>query len=530
MRHLDRVLTSWSSVLALVFAVGCGDDPSGAGGAGGALPSGGGESGGAPHVERVRIFHTSDEEGWIAPDELSEPGTVHGGAAAVLGHMRGEDAFDAELDLLVSSGDNWTGPAVSTWFEGEPSVEVFDAMGYRATAVGNHELDFGLEVLAERVAQASYPHLAANLRLVGSDERPSGLTASRRVVAGGVDVALIGLVGAHMSETATPWSMSTLVVDDPRATLEIEAAAARASGAEIVVALYHGCNWADLLDGMEAEVDLVLGGHCHGARDRVVAGVPFVESGSHFAGYSRVDLELDRATGEVRVAELVYREVSREVGAEPAHPSDEVVEALVEEWVTLVDAALGELVGHSVTGLQHPSWPLANWVTDAWLAAYPEADAAVLNFGALRQALPSGAFDVGDVLGVLPFDNRIVIAELSGAELSAFVAERVAGCPAQGSCYPAVAGMRFDRASDPLVIEIAGASIDPAASYTVLTTDYLFYGGGGAALTELDPDAVHTQVLYRDPPLAWTKALGLDASDPLETHVDPTARDTLSVR
>lgn len=333
-----------------------------------------------------------------------------------------------------------------------------------------------------------------------------------------------------MSETATPWSMRTLVVDDPRATLEAEANAARASGAQIVIALYRGCDSADLLDGVTAEVDLVLGGHCHGARSGVVAGVPFVESGAHLAGYSRVDLELDRATGEVRVAEVVYREVSREVGAELAHPSDPGVEALVEAWVTLVDAELGELVGHSVTGLEHRSWPLANWVTDAWLAAYPEADVAVLNFGALRQALPSGAFDVGDVLGVLPCDNRIVIAELSGAELGAFVAERVASCPPQGSCYPAVAGMRFDRSSDPLVIEIAGTAIDPAASYTVLTTDYLFYGGGGAALTEFDPDAVHTQVLYRDPPLAWTKALGLDASDPLEAHVDMTARDTSSER
>lgn len=169
MRRLDRVLTSWSSVLALALAVGCGDDPTGSGGAGGSTPSGGGGSGGASLVERVRVFHTSDEEGWIIPDDVSEPGKLIGGAAAVLGHMRGEDAFDAELDLLVSSGDNWTGPAISTWFEGEPAVEVFDAMGYRATAIGNHELDFGLEVLAERVAQASYPHLAANLRLVGSD-------------------------------------------------------------------------------------------------------------------------------------------------------------------------------------------------------------------------------------------------------------------------------------------------------------------------------------------------------------------------
>ena len=54
--------------------------------------------------------------------------------------------------LVLSGGDMWTGPAISTWFQGQSMVEVMNAMDYDAAAVGNHEFDFGLEALRKRVS------------------------------------------------------------------------------------------------------------------------------------------------------------------------------------------------------------------------------------------------------------------------------------------------------------------------------------------------------------------------------------------
>ena len=55
--------------------------------------------------------------------------------------------------LVLSGGDMWTGPAISTWFQGQSMVEVMNAMDYDAAAVGNHEFDFGLEALRKRVSE-----------------------------------------------------------------------------------------------------------------------------------------------------------------------------------------------------------------------------------------------------------------------------------------------------------------------------------------------------------------------------------------
>ncbi len=41
----------------------------------------------------------------------------------------------------------WTGPAISTWFQGESMIDVMNAMEYDAAAIGNHEFDFSVDEL-----------------------------------------------------------------------------------------------------------------------------------------------------------------------------------------------------------------------------------------------------------------------------------------------------------------------------------------------------------------------------------------------
>lgn len=511
---------------------GAGGTPQGgAGGVGGEGGAGGGAGGlggggGAPVPTRLRIFHTSDEHGWIIPDEVSQPGMVRGGAAFVLGHMIGEDGYDPALDLLVSSGDGWSGPAVSTWFQGAPVVEVFDAMGYRASAVGNHELDFGQDTLAARASEASFPYLAANLRHE-SGALPAGVTASTIVTLGELDVALIGLVGLHTSTSAPPHAMQGLVVEPPSAALDAEAAAARAAGADVVVALFHDCTFKDLLDDLVEPVDLVLGGHCHQVSHGVVQGVQTVQSGEHFHRYTLVELDVspavDAAPTVVEVASVEVRNVMHDAGEPPTHPPDAGVLSLVASWVEAADAELGVVLGVTGTGIVEQSWLMANWVTDSWLVAYPEVDVALLNFGALRQSILPGDIELGDLVGVLPFDNRIVVLELSGAELAAYVLELASSCPLQDGCYPAIAGMRFT--TGPFALEVGGLPVDPAALYRLATTDYVYFGGGGHPLDAVAPLTLVTGVSYRDPVAAWTASLATSAADPLEAHLDPAPRN-----
>jgi 2',3'-cyclic-nucleotide 2'-phosphodiesterase (5'-nucleotidase family) len=104
-----------------------------------ACASSGPEYGNQRHLT---ILYTNDEHGWM---EGMEPGQ----SAAHLYEMWQEEEgyYEDGPFLILSGGDNWTGPAISTWTEGESMVAVMNAMHYDASAVGNHEFDFGLEVI-----------------------------------------------------------------------------------------------------------------------------------------------------------------------------------------------------------------------------------------------------------------------------------------------------------------------------------------------------------------------------------------------
>jgi 2',3'-cyclic-nucleotide 2'-phosphodiesterase (5'-nucleotidase family) len=96
------------------------------------------------------VLYTNDEHGWM--EGMGEDN----GAANLMQLWRDREGYEptAEHFILLSGGDNWTGPAISTWNQGESMVELMNTMGYEASAVGNHEFDFGLDAIRQRSAEA----------------------------------------------------------------------------------------------------------------------------------------------------------------------------------------------------------------------------------------------------------------------------------------------------------------------------------------------------------------------------------------
>src|SRR5205807_453267 len=95
--------------------------------------------------------------------------------------------------LLVDGGDEFQGSLISNQFQGRSVVEVFNALGVAAAAVGNHEFDFGMPALIERMKEAKYPILAANIFKKGTQERPVWARPSALLDVRGLKVGFIGL-------------------------------------------------------------------------------------------------------------------------------------------------------------------------------------------------------------------------------------------------------------------------------------------------------------------------------------------------
>ncbi|MFT4672660.1 MAG: 2',3'-cyclic-nucleotide 2'-phosphodiesterase (5'-nucleotidase family) [Pseudohongiellaceae bacterium] len=160
---------------------------------------------------KLTILYTNDEHGWM---EGVEEG---GGAASLFEQWQAQEGFTKDGPFLVlSGGDNWTGPAISTWVEGESMVEVMNAMDYDASAIGNHEFDFGLDTLAVRTSQANFPYLSANTAWKESGGYPLelGILPFTVKAVAGLNVAIIGLSTTETATTTMPSVVAPLVFNE----------------------------------------------------------------------------------------------------------------------------------------------------------------------------------------------------------------------------------------------------------------------------------------------------------------------------
>jgi 5'-nucleotidase / UDP-sugar diphosphatase len=454
---------------------------------------------------RLTILYTADEHGWMAGTD------AHGGAASMLTHWREDEGYSPEAPFLVlSGGDTWTGPALSTWFDGESMIEVMNLMGYDAAAVGNHEFDFGLDGLRERGAQAEFPFLAANMRTAAGTEIDFALpyvvhevTLERR----SLKVGIIGLASTGTPRTTMPTHVAGLEFDDYATVLSEVVPQVRAEGAHVIVVIGHLCNHElNVLAPVAKDLGVAMlgGGHCHQQLAKVEDGLALVAAGWRLEAYVRVDLALDPATLEVTGVTAQLKPNSPVEG-------DAGVAETIARWQGHLDDELLVSIGYTEQGIERGSNAMHNLVMDAWLAAYP-ADVALSNPGGFRQDIEAGEITLATIVGVLPFDNTLVATTLTGDQLLRSYRH--------GTRQPAVGGLVREGSR----FLVNGVPLDPAATYRVLVNDFMYAGGDGYRFAEYDPDAYMTGIDWRQPVIAWISKLNTSPGNPLDIYLDDTAR------
>jgi 2',3'-cyclic-nucleotide 2'-phosphodiesterase (5'-nucleotidase family) len=463
-----------------------------------------------PAVKRLTILYTNDEHGWLAA-EVDKDKRTTGGAAEMLGQWQAREGVASDGPFLIlSGGDMWTGPAISTWFMGDPAVEAMNRMGYRAAAIGNHEFDFGLDVLRRHARAANFPFLAANLVKKGTDEPPDFVRPYLVTEVAGIKVGLIGLATRSTPTTTNPKNVAGFEFLPYADALARYAPQVQAAGAEVIVALAHVCG-AEMRAlaprAGQLGVHVLTAGHCHEQIAAEVAGLPLIGAGQYLQAYVRLPLTIDAATGRVTAGKP---EVIRNT-AGPGGPTDAALAGRIAAWQVETEQALGEEIGYTKSGLAHRSAALLNLVMDAWLQGYATADVAMSNLGGFRQGIPVGPITLGEIVGALPFNNQIVDVAVTGAQLKANL----------DCCASAVAGITY-RGGKLLLAD--GTPVDPAATYHVLVNDFMAGGGDRYLFKTQDPNPYFTAIDWRQPVVDYLKRLGTSQQDPLDSHLDTAPR------
>ena len=332
-----------------------------------------------------------------------------------------------ETAVLVDNGDMWTGQTEATMLKGKPVVEIYNRLGFAAANVANHEFDFGVNELEARAAEAKFPFLGANIYRKGTEERPAYVKPWTIVTRNGVKVGVIGLSYIDTPRTTLAKNVADLEFRGYADTLRAELPELRESGAEVIVVLLHdevGRAEAVFSANPDLKVDLVVSGQNHRKERTEVNGIPIVNPGPFGRSYVRFDVILDAESRKVFRIDDETVNVSGLI-AQPAFPQPKDVTDIVERASKAVESMASIGVGPLGASLARGTFnasPLGNFVVDCWLAAFPDADIAFLNHGALRQDLEAGPVTMGDLFSVLPFENNILAVRLTGAQVKSQLA------------------------------------------------------------------------------------------------------------
>ena len=422
-----------------------------------------------------------------------------GGAAkiaAVVSEERARAEKAGGLAIVTFGGDMISPSLLSGLDRGEHMIELANAIGFDIAVPGNHEFDFGPEVLRERLAQSETAWLAGNVRYRGGPGFPGAGTV-KIVEHGGYRIGFLGLVTPETAKISSPGKdVAFAPFVETGAAL---AAELREAGADLVVALTHNDLAQDLeLLRASAGIDVVLGGHDHLALAWYDGRQTVLKAGSQGSYVGVLRLMLDRVEdrrGNMRpVWTPDYRLRSTEgVKDEPA------LARAVEKRRKRLDSSLGIAVGMTTTELdtrrasvRSGENAFGNLVADAMRAAVG-ADIALTNGGGIRgdTVYPAGSEITGKlVLTELPFGNRTVKLALTGAEVREALEHGVAEVENAGGRFPHVSGLTFSfdagRPKGGRVVEVTvgDAPLKDDRTYTLATNDFLAKGGDRYAMFE----------------------------------------------
>jgi 5'-nucleotidase len=453
--------------------------------------------------------------------------------AGFVANVRAARAADGGGVLLVDAGDLFQGTLESNLGEGADVVKAYNALGYTASAIGNHEFDYGpvgpavtaksadedpRGALKARVHEATFPFLETNILddATGAPIHWPNVLPSTIVEVGGVKVGLLGASTAATPTTTMPANFVGLKMSPAAQAITEAGKALRAQGAQVVVVLAHiGSECKDVehpddtstcdktaelfhvLDEVPAGlIDVFVAGHTHAGVAHRINGIAVIESYSSGRAFGRVDLQLTAHVDSVTIhpPQLLcpLDKDNNPVPVADCHPApyegrpvtpDPAIQKVVDGAVARAGERRAEKLGVTLTTTLTRAYGSesaeGDLFTDLMLAARPDADVAVTNGGGLRADIPAGDLTYGGLFTAMPFDNRFAIVKITGKQLRRLVTsnlQRGGGILSWGGLTARARCKDGSLAAD---IEVKGKPLADAATYTVVTSDFLASGGDG---------------------------------------------------
>ena len=411
-----------------------------------------------------------------------------GGFARVAAAIKAERARSKNV-IVAHAGDTISPSLFSGFDKGRHIIALTNMIAPDVFVPGNHEFDFGEQVYRDRMAEARFPVLAANLRSASGARLPGHLD-TKHFAFDGVKIAVIGLTADNSPAKSSPGSLR-FAASVPLA--KKLARKLRDDGADLVVAVAHANRRQDIRLFYSGELDVLLTGDDHDLAILYNGRTAMAESMVEGEFVTVVDLAITVETKAAGRRSIRWRPRFRIIDTADVVPDPQVA-AQVQAYQNTLSKELDVPLGKTTTQLDSRKaavrvreTAIGNLIADA-LRERAGADVALFNGGGIRGNKLYAAGSVltrRDVLGELPFGNKLFVIELTGAQLKAALENGLWFAGKPNGRFAQLSGLRVraDRKAVPgrriTSITVAGHPIDPARRYKVATNGFMASGKEG---------------------------------------------------
>lgn len=474
------------------------------------------------NYETIQMVSINDFHGNVEKSS-SNPGIAR--IAGVLDSLRAQNP----ATWFFSAGDSFQGTAISNLTHGEVVNEAFKLMGLQASAIGNHEYDWGTDMMYDWSEQGGYPFLASNIVYKDSGEpvdyaepymiKEYTLTTGR--------VVKVGFIGIATPETATKTAAANVAevsfTDPIAATNKWADYLENVKKVDAIVALTHlgGYQNSDGVISGEVKdyamgvhgVDLIFTGHTHQTIDGYVNGIQILQGRYNGRSLSIAEMTFDNRNGKLKGVDGYVDPISTRINTLPVNVAvDALVTAYKTELADILNLYLGtnaQLLAHDTTGSLGLT-PLGQW-TAKTLAGIGGTQVAIVNGGGIREPMEAGPITMGTMYSLFPFDNTLVTLKVTGTKLIELLEHGIEpGGFKDGQFYGVKLTVDLSKPYGSRITGITlqnGEPVVPAQYYSVSTLDFLLTGGDSYNFSGAI-DVVDTFIPVRDVLADYIRSIG----------------------
>jgi 2',3'-cyclic-nucleotide 2'-phosphodiesterase (5'-nucleotidase family) len=438
----------------------------------------------SPHGQQtLTIFSINDLHGAIEDAESK-------GFAYISGYIENYKQKNNDSVIFLSAGDALQGTALSNFNLGAPVIESLNLAGLDAYTIGNHEFDWGLDVIKSYTTgdndydiKANYPILGANIYSKATNQRVDWIEPYTIIERGDLSIGVIGTIGYGLEGDIATNRVSDYKFVDPYPIVESLAYDLRTNkGVDIIVVSAHDASTsfneklAKLTDSKL--IDAVINGHTHYTYEQFLtrntyAPLPVIQSGSSGTNIGKITLEYDYSKGRVTSSSVKNIYVPENYNS--IIPNATIVSYINDE-ITKIAPVINEVLG--IAGQTIYKSDASIWGANV-IKKVTGADIAFTNNGGFR----SSAFPIyknesvtyARLIEMMPFDNMIKTTTISGSKLQEFI----------------------NSAGTSMAYDSSFKGIDVTKTYTIATVDYVFDQSYNP-FVKYGVNTVNTGILFRD--------------------------------